>query len=60
MFQIVTWNSGHKKIVKSGFHSSSQADNWAKKHLPREQVLLWSTPCNQIFKHHFIYRVQKR
>jgi hypothetical protein len=27
--------------VKSGFKTSSQANNWAKKHLPKDEVHLW-------------------
>lgn len=27
--------------VKSGFKTSSQANNWAKKNLPKDEVALW-------------------
>lgn len=27
--------------VKSGFKTASQANNWAKKNLPRNEVRLW-------------------
>jgi hypothetical protein len=27
--------------VKSGFKTSSQANNWAKKNLPKDEVKLW-------------------
>lgn len=27
--------------VKSGFKTASQANNWAKKNLPRDEVRLW-------------------
>lgn len=27
--------------VKSGFKTASQANNWAKKNLPRDEILLW-------------------
>lgn len=30
-------------IVKSGFKTSSQANNWAKKNLPKDDVQLWGT-----------------
>lgn len=29
------------KPIKSGFKKSSQANNWAKKNLPRDEVQLW-------------------
>lgn len=28
-------------IIKSGFKTSAQANNWAKKNLPKEEVHLW-------------------
>lgn len=27
--------------VKSGFKTASQANDWAKKHLPKDEVHLW-------------------
>ena len=32
--------------VKSGFKSASQANNWAKKNLPRDKVKLWGEKFN--------------
>lgn len=29
--------------VKSGFKTASQANNWAKKNLPKDEVQLWGT-----------------
>lgn len=33
-------------VVKSGFKTSAQANNWAKKNLPKEEVKLWK-PCTK-------------
>lgn len=27
--------------IKSGFHTAAQANNWAKKNLPKDEVHLW-------------------
>lgn len=27
--------------IKSGFHTAAQANNWAKKNLPKGEVQLW-------------------
>ena len=27
--------------IKSGFHTASQANNWAKKNLPKDKVRMW-------------------
>lgn len=32
--------------IKSGFKTASQANNWAKKHLPKEEVRLWGEKLN--------------
>lgn len=32
--------------VKSGFKTSSQANNWAKKNLPKDEVQLWGAKCD--------------
>lgn len=33
--------------VKSGFKTASQANNWAKKNLPKNEVHLWGEKLNQ-------------
>lgn len=40
MFQIIDRECNFS-VIKSGFHTAAQANNWAKKHLPREEVQLW-------------------
>lgn len=40
MFCVVDREKGFAP-VKSGFKTSSQANNWAKKNLPRDDVHLW-------------------
>lgn len=40
MFCIVDTRRSHA-VIKSGFKTSSQANNWAKKNLPKEEVKLW-------------------
>ena len=40
MFCVVDREKGFTP-VKSGFKSASQANNWAKKNLPRDEVCLW-------------------
>ena len=32
--------------VKSGFKTASQANNWAKKNLPKDEVYLWGEKPN--------------
>jgi hypothetical protein len=32
--------------VKSGFKTASQANNWAKKNLPKDEVHLWGEKHN--------------
>lgn len=32
--------------IKSGFKTASQANNWAKKHLSKEEVCLWGEKLN--------------
>ena len=29
--------------IKSGFHTAAQANSWAKKNLPKDEVRLWGT-----------------
>lgn len=40
MFCIVDTKQSHA-VVKSGFKTASQANNWAKKNLPKEEVKLF-------------------
>lgn len=42
MFCVVDRDKGFVP-VKSGFKTSSQANNWAKKNLPRDEVQLWGS-----------------
>lgn len=39
--------------VKSGFKTASQANNWAKKNLPRDEVHLWGEkyPTNKYYRY---------
>ena len=34
--------------VKSGFKTASQANNWAKKNLPKDDVQLWGTKWGRL------------
>ena len=47
-------------IVKSGFITASQANRWAKKNLPSEEVHLWKQDysCKDYYK--FRYFVKMR
>ena len=40
MFYIADREKGFAP-VKSGFKTAAQANNWAKKHLPKEEVNIW-------------------
>lgn len=40
MFCVVDRERDHA-IVKSGFKTASQANNWAKKNLGKDEVRLW-------------------
>ena len=41
--------------VKSGFKTASQANNWAKKHLPKDEVHLWGAKlCLSRYCRYFI------
>ena len=42
MFQIIDRENNFTP-VKSGFKSASQANNWAKKNLPKDEVQLWGS-----------------
>lgn len=38
--------------IKSGFHTAAQANNWAKKNLPNEEVRLWKDEPFRPFKYY--------
>ena len=44
--------------VKSGFKTSSQANNWAKKNLPRDEVRLWGEKLD--WSKNFRYFIQMK
>jgi hypothetical protein len=44
--------------VKSGFKTSSQADNWAKKNLPRDDVHLWGEKWDLKTIHRYFVRMK--
>lgn len=48
--------------VKSGFKTASQANNWAKKNLPRDKVHLWGEKVdwNKHWKNTFRYFIQMK
>lgn len=51
MFCVIDRENGLKPI-KSGFHTASQANNWAKKNLPKDEVKLWgSKDWNKPFRY---------
>ena len=45
MFCIIDRENNHLP-VKSGFKTAAQANNWAKKHLSKDDVHLWGEPVN--------------
>lgn len=44
--------------VKSGFKTASQANNWAKKNLPEDEVHLWGEKFNR--HQNFRYFIQMK
>lgn len=40
MFCIID-RENNMNPIKSGFHTAAQANNWAKKNLPKGEVRLW-------------------
>lgn len=42
MFCIIDRDNNFAQ-VKSGFKTASQANNWAKKNLPKDEIHLWGT-----------------
>lgn len=53
MFCIID-RERHLTPIKSGFKTSSQANNWAKKNLPKDEVRLWGTRLKE-FKYYRYY-----
>ena len=44
--------------VKSGFKTASQANNWAKKNLPRDEVRLWGEKCDWSKRFRYFIRMK--
>ena len=44
----------HLTPVKSGFKTASQANNWAKKNLPKDDVRLWGTKWTGKYHRYFV------
>ena len=42
--------------IKSGFHTAAQANSWAKKNLPKDEVQLWKDePLHPLkYKRYFV------
>ena len=57
MFCIIDTEDNHK-VIKSGFKTAAQANNWAKKNLPKDEVRLWK-PDHQ-YKWQFRYYVRMK
>lgn len=47
MFCIVDRDNNFA-MVKSGFKTASQANNWAKKNLPKDEVQLWGAKWGKL------------
>lgn len=57
MFCIVDRDNNFA-LVKSGFKTASQANNWAKKNLPKDEVQLWGAKWGRL--KYFRYFVKMR
>lgn len=57
MFCVVDREKGFAP-VKSGFKTSSQANNWAKKNLPRDDVRLWGEKWDLQKIHRYYVRMK--
>lgn len=57
MFCIVDRDNNFA-LVKSGFKTASQANNWAKKNLPKGEVQLWGAEWK--LPHYYRYFVRMR
>ncbi len=47
-------------IIKSGFKTSAQANNWAKKNLPKDEVKLWKSGYSSEDYFRFRYFIKMR
>lgn len=57
MFYITDSEHNHV-VVKSGFRTASQANNWAKKNLPKDSIRLWKS--DHRYKWNFRYCVRMK
>ena len=57
MFRIIDMQN-NMTPVKSGFKTSAQANNWAKKNLPKDEVCLWGSKVVNCSKYR--YRIQMK
>ena len=57
MFYIVDRDNNFAQ-VKSGFKSASQANNWAKKNLPKGTVHLWGTNWSTVMNYRYFIRMR--
>lgn len=53
MFCVVD-KEKHFTPIKSGFKTAAQANNWAKKNLPKDEVHLWGEkiPQMKVFRYY--------
>ena len=58
MFCVIDKDKGFTP-VKSGFKTASQANNWAKKNLPKDEVTLWGVK-NHLCKYNGRYFVMMK
>lgn len=54
MFSILDKEKGFTP-VKSGFKTAAQANNWAKKNLPKDEVHLWGQKVD--WSKHYRYHI---
>lgn len=59
MFCIVDTKQS-MSVIKSGFKTASQANIWAKKNLPKEEVKLWKPCAKNDSWLHFRYFIKMR
>lgn len=57
MFCVVDRNKGFSP-VKSGFKTASQANNWAKKNLPKDEVRLWGAKHDFNISYRYFVRMR--
>lgn len=58
MFCIVDRDNNFA-LVKSGFKTASQANNWAKKNLPKDEVHLWGTNWGTVKNFRYFIRMRQ-